>query len=92
MNYEGDLYGKVGGMIFKTGKTSKDWDDMEARIKELEAENKALQQADGINSESKALHIDSIVCSCCGKNTPEICGSCVSDIAQSTGDAAYHSC
>jgi len=31
------------------------------------------------------------VCSCCGKNTPEICGSCVSDIAQETGDAAYHS-
>ncbi len=30
-------------------------------------------------------------CSCCGKNAPEICGSCVSDIAQETGDAAYHS-
>lgn len=31
-----------------------------------------------------------VVCSCCGKNTPEICGSCVSDIAQETGDAAYN--
>lgn len=32
-----------------------------------------------------------VVCSCCGKNAPEICGSCVSDIAQQTGDAAYNS-
>lgn len=30
-------------------------------------------------------------CSSCGKNTPEICGSCVSDIAQATGDQAYNS-
>ena len=56
MNYEGDLYGKVGGMVFKTGKTSKDWDNMEARLKELEAENLALKQANGVQaSEATAI-------------------------------------
>lgn len=56
MNYEGDLYGKVGGIVFKTGKTSKDWDDMEVRLKELEAENLALKQANGVQaSEATAI-------------------------------------
>lgn len=30
-------------------------------------------------------------CNNCGKNTPLICGSCVSDIAQSTAEQAYNS-
>ena len=30
-------------------------------------------------------------CSSCGKGTPELCGSCVSDIAQATGEQAYNS-
>ena len=56
MNYEGDLYGKVGGIVFKTGKTSKDWDNMEALLKELEAENLALKQANGVQaSEATAI-------------------------------------
>lgn len=29
MEYKGDLYGKVGGKYFKTGKTSDDWDKLE---------------------------------------------------------------
>jgi len=60
MNYEGDLYGKVGGMVFKTGKTSKDWDNMETRLKELEAENLALKQA----NEAKT------------RNESEVCPNC----------------
>lgn len=30
-------------------------------------------------------------CSCCGSNAPELCGSCVSDIAQETGNQAISS-
>jgi len=30
-------------------------------------------------------------CGACGKNEPEICGSCVSDIAQATGEQAQQS-
>lgn len=38
MNYVGKLYGRLGvDKYFDTGKTSDDWDAMEARIKELEA-------------------------------------------------------
>ena len=39
----------------------------------------------------KLFDIPVVVCRCCGNNTPEICSSCVSDIAQETGDAAYNS-
>ena len=33
MNYEGPLYGKVGRRTFDTGKTSADWDRLEAAVK-----------------------------------------------------------
>ncbi len=36
MEYTGNLYGKVGGMIFKTGKTTEDYDKLEAKVKELQ--------------------------------------------------------
>ncbi|QQV91475.1 hypothetical protein M1M25_gp042 [Tenacibaculum phage Gundel_1] len=34
---------------------------------------------------------EEIKCSSCGKGTPELCGSCVSDIAQETGEQAINS-
>lgn len=40
MEYKGKLYGKIGGMYFETGKTSKDWDKMESKIKELKSKIK----------------------------------------------------
>jgi len=48
MNYEGKLYGKTALGYFDTSYTAKDWDNMEARLKELEAENLALKQANGV--------------------------------------------
>ena len=48
-------------------------------------------QANGTTTGEKQCNLPVVVCSCCGKNAPEICGSCVSDIAQETGDAAYNS-
>lgn len=33
MNYEGPLYGKIGRKTFDTGKTSADWDRLEAAVK-----------------------------------------------------------
>ena len=45
MEYKGKLYGRLGGkMYFDTGKTADDWDAIEKRVAELEAENKALRQ------------------------------------------------
>jgi len=45
MEYHGKLYGHLGGkMYFDTGKTSDDWDALEKRVAELEAENQALRQ------------------------------------------------
>ena len=42
MEYHGKLYGHLcGKMYFDTGKTSEDWDALEKRVGELEAENKA---------------------------------------------------
>ena len=39
-----------------------------------------------------AIEIEAILkCGRCGKHQAEICGSCVSDIAQETGDQAYNS-
>ena len=35
MKYEGKIYGKVAGEFFYTGKTSDDWDKLEAEITEL---------------------------------------------------------
>jgi hypothetical protein len=45
MEYKGKLYGHLGGkMYFDTGKTADDWDALEKRVSELEAENQALRQ------------------------------------------------
>ena len=45
MEYKGKLYGHLGGkMYFDTGKTANDWDALEKRVSELEAENQALRQ------------------------------------------------
>lgn len=45
MEYKGKLYGHLGGkMYFDTGKTADDWDALEKRVTELEAENQALRQ------------------------------------------------
>lgn len=45
MEYKGKLYGHLGGkMYFDTGKTADDWDALEKRVAELEAENQALRQ------------------------------------------------
>lgn len=56
MEYRGKLYGRLGGkMYFDTGKTSDDWDALEKRVAELEAENQSLRQLNisGINGISK---------------------------------------
>jgi len=75
MNYVGNLYGKVGGMLFKTGQTTEDWDKMELRIKELEAENKMLKIANAFNE-----HKEREVCHCQIPNTtmelPHRCVKC----------------
>lgn len=43
MEYKGKLYGHLSGkMYFDTGKTADDWDALEKRVAELEAENQAL--------------------------------------------------
>jgi len=43
-----------------------------------------------VDSIANLCNLPVVVCSCCGKNTPEICGSCVSDIAQETGEQAIN--
>jgi hypothetical protein len=45
MNYKGKLYGRAGGEYFDTGKTSEDWDELEANNKYL---NQALKDRRGI--------------------------------------------
>jgi hypothetical protein len=56
MMYHGKLYGKLWNKYFETGKTSDDFDKMELRIKELESENLALKQANGVQaSEATAI-------------------------------------
>ena len=51
MEYKGKLYGHLGGkMYFDTGKTADDWDALEKRVAELEAENQALRQPPVIKS------------------------------------------
>jgi hypothetical protein len=46
MEYKGKLYGKVGEQVFPLLNTTDDWEKMENRIKELEAENEALKRTD----------------------------------------------
>jgi hypothetical protein len=38
-----------------------------------------------------SLHEQDLLCRSCGKRSPDICGGCVSSIAQETGDAARNS-
>lgn len=57
MEYKGKLYGHLGGkMYFDTGKTADDWDELEKRVAELEAENQALRQPPVIKSVCGNLH------------------------------------
>lgn len=44
MEYKGRIFGKVGNNYFDTGKTADDWDNLEARNKDLESENKKLTE------------------------------------------------
>lgn len=45
MNYEGKLYGHIGGKkYFDTGKTGKDWDKLEERLSIEERQNEMLVQ------------------------------------------------
>lgn len=45
MNYEGKLYGHIGGKkYFDTGKTGKDWDKLEERLSIEERQNEMLIQ------------------------------------------------
>lgn len=50
MEYKGKLYGKVHKLYFPLEATTDDWDALEKRIAELEAENKALRQQPIIKS------------------------------------------
>jgi hypothetical protein len=50
MEYKGKLYGKVGEIVFPLLHTTDDWEKMENRIAQLEAENQALRQPPVIGS------------------------------------------
>lgn len=58
--YHGKLYGKLWNKYFETGKTSEDFDKMESRIKELEAEIEQLKQANDAERSSDKCHIQNI--------------------------------
>ena len=63
MEYKGKLYGHLGGkMYFDTGKTADDWDALEKRVAELEAENQALRQPLVVGRSEQ------LVCPCCGSD------------------------
>lgn len=60
MEYKGKLYGHLGGkMYFDTGKTADDWDALEKRVAELEAENQALRQPP-VSGNEVALPFDKV--------------------------------
>jgi hypothetical protein len=74
MEYHGKLYGHLGGkMYFDTGKTSDDWDALEKRVAELEAENQALRQPPVIGSVCRCKR-----CNCEIKNDvgDSLCAEC----------------
>jgi hypothetical protein len=51
MNYIGKLYGHLGnGLYFDTGKTSEDWDNLEKKVAELEAQIKSIKESATDNS------------------------------------------
>lgn len=57
MEYKGKLYGHLGGkMYFDTGKTADDWDELEKRVAELEAENQALRQPLVVGRSEQCAH------------------------------------
>lgn len=68
MEYKGKLYGHLGGkMYFDTGKTADDWDALEKRVSELEAENQALRQPLVIGSVCPHIERDeNLKCTDCG--------------------------
>lgn len=45
MEYKGKLYGKVGKSYFPLYATTDDWDALQKRVSDLEAENKSLRQS-----------------------------------------------
>lgn len=66
MEYKGKLYGHLGGkMYFDTGKTADDWDALEKRVAELEAENQALRQPPVM------VRSEQLPCSHCGRPLKE---------------------
>ena len=63
MEYKGKLYGHLGGkMYFDTGKNADDWNALEKRVAELEAENQALRQPLVVGRSEQ------LVCPCCGSD------------------------
>ena len=77
MEYKGKLYGHLGNKrYFDTGKTADDWDALEKRIAELEAENQALRIHDVVGQ------IEQLFCDCqgCGEvKTVEYCEKCYAE-------------
>lgn len=62
MNYTGKLYGKIGRKYFDTGKTGKDWDELEALEKQSN-ENSNCNMPDVVGRSEQ------LVCPYCkGKN------------------------
>lgn len=60
MEYKGKLYGKANGVTFPLLNTTDDWDKMEARIKELEDENNALKQANGVEQRDSTCNLQNV--------------------------------
>lgn len=67
MKYEGAIYG-VGRnhngrkIYFDTGRTSREWDAMEAKIEKLERENAALRERLEILSKSNKKQTEEYIC------------------------------
>lgn len=55
MEYKGKLYGKVGNTTFPLLHTTDDWEAMEKKIAELEAENTALKKGFPTTDEIKTV-------------------------------------
>lgn len=53
MTYEGELFGKVGRKVFPTGKTGKDWDNLEKEKDSYRAKAEGLYKLI-----QEALHVD----------------------------------
>ena len=57
MEYVGDLYGTIGGRkYFKTGKTAKDWDDMDKALTMVcEERDKYYEEVEKLEAENAEL-------------------------------------